>query len=200
MLCVNFVSICQQPFHFLLGTAVAQLQVIQHGVVLLGKSLVCILDRLHVAAHFIGIVRHISQCHIRHRCCGLGISAQRFDQSGRKARDGFHVGIGRHARRPVRLCSSVFYGICIFLEQRIDTAQALLQIRTFSQGFLQHRSDPRRHQRVFDHAAGTAAEAAAGGFTDTAEKTLDPGCHTLHGGHHLHICSCNFTLCHGSPP
>lgn len=51
--------------HFLLCAAVAQLEVIEHRIVLLGKALVGILNGGHIRAHLVGVIGHIRDCHIR---------------------------------------------------------------------------------------------------------------------------------------
>ena len=49
-------GIFQQTLHFSLGAAVSKFQSVQHGIVLLGKSLLGVGDPLHVGAELIGIV------------------------------------------------------------------------------------------------------------------------------------------------
>ena len=55
-----------QSRHLFLRTSVSELQVIQHGVVLFRKPLICVLDRLHIRAHFVGVVGHIFQRAVGH--------------------------------------------------------------------------------------------------------------------------------------
>ena len=89
----------KQSLHFLLCAAVAQLEVVEHRVVLLGKALVGILNGGHIRTHLIGVVGHIRNCHIRILCGLFGIAAERLDETCGEARDRFHVLIGRESCR-----------------------------------------------------------------------------------------------------
>ena len=119
----------KQSFHFLFCAAVAQFEVVEHRVVLLGKTLIGILNGGHIRAHLIGVVGHIRDCHIRILCGFLGIAAERLDQACGKARDRLHVLIGRESCRfvcvggiPLDLLRGVF-------EQSVNTADQLLIVR-----------------------------------------------------------------------
>ena len=116
----------QQPLHLLLGAAKAQLQVIQHGVVLLGKALISVLDTLDVAAHLVGVVRHVRDGHIRHLHGLPGVAAQTADQRRGKARGRLHIGIGAQARRLVGIVCVVHQCLGVALEQRLHAADQLL--------------------------------------------------------------------------
>jgi len=122
----NRLCIGKQTFHFGLGAAVAEFQVVQHRIVLLGKSLVCVLDESDIRTHLIGIIRHIGNGHIRILYCRLGISSKGRNKGGRKRCDRGHIVVCRHTRRLIGV-------VCIFLQcsrgilkQRIDTADQLL--------------------------------------------------------------------------
>ena len=56
--------IFQEPLHFGLCAAVTELKVVEHGVVLLGKSLIRRLNRGHIRSHFVCIIGHVSDCHV----------------------------------------------------------------------------------------------------------------------------------------
>ena len=81
----------KKTLHFLFGAAVAEFEVIEHGVVLLGKALVGVLYGRHVGTHLVGVVRHIRDGHVSVFHSLFGIAAQGRDQACGKARDGFHV-------------------------------------------------------------------------------------------------------------
>ena len=72
----NRLCIGKQTLHFRLSAAVAEFQVVQHRVVLLGKTLVGVLDESDVRTHLIGIIRHIGNSHIRILYCRLSISSK----------------------------------------------------------------------------------------------------------------------------
>ena len=71
----------KQPLHFRFRAAVAELQVVQHRVVLLGKALICRLDHGHIRAHFVGVVGHIRNRHVGILDCLFGVAAKRLDQT-----------------------------------------------------------------------------------------------------------------------
>ena len=118
----------KQSLHLGLGTAVTQLQVIEHGVVLLCEALIRRLYGRHVGAHLIGVVRHVGDCHIgvSHRL--LGVSAQRGDKARGEGRDRLHVLVGGKARRPVRVRCVFLQPARRFLKECIYAADELLII------------------------------------------------------------------------
>ena len=93
------VRVLDEALHLLLGAAVAELQVVQHRVVLLGKTLVGILNGGHIRAHLVGVIGHIRDCHIRILCGFLGIAAEGLDQACRERGDRLHVLVGRKSCR-----------------------------------------------------------------------------------------------------
>ena len=119
----------KQAFHFLLCTAVAQLEVVEHRVVLLGKTLIGILNGGHIRAHLIGVVGHIRDCHIRILCGFLGIAAEGLDEACGKARDCLHVLVGRKSCRFVCVGGIPLNLLRGVLEQGVDTADQLLVVR-----------------------------------------------------------------------
>nr|UWF92368.1 MAG: hypothetical protein [Bacteriophage sp.] len=119
----------EQSLHFLLCAAVAQLEVIEHRIVLLGETLVGILNGGHIRAHFIGVIGHIRNCHIRILCGLFGIAAEGLDQACGEPCDRLHVLVGGKTGRfvcvggiPLNLLRGVF-------EQSVNTADQLLIVR-----------------------------------------------------------------------
>ncbi len=128
----NGCSIRKQPFHFGLGAAVAQLEVVQHGIVLLGKALVCVLDESDVRTHLIGVIRHVGDSHIRIFDCGLRITAQGLDKRCGEGCDRGHIVVSRHTRRFICVGSVFLQFAGGLLEQGVDTAHKLF---VFAVGF-----------------------------------------------------------------
>ena len=118
----------EQPLHFLLCAAVAQLEVIEHRIVLLGETLVGILNGGHIRAHLVGVIGHIRDCHIRILCGFLGITAERLDQACGKARDRLHVLVGGKASRFVCVGGVPLDLLRGVLEQSVNTADQLLVV------------------------------------------------------------------------
>ena len=116
----------KQSLHFLLCAAVAQLEVVEHRVVLLGKTLVGILNGGHIRTHLIGVIGHIRDCHICILCGFLGIAAEGLDEACGKARDRFHVLIGRESCRFVCVGGIPLDLLRGVLEQRVNAADQLL--------------------------------------------------------------------------
>ena len=121
--------VLEQALHLGLGAAVAQLQVVQHGVILLGKPLIGRLDRGHVGTHLVGVVRHIRNGHVRILDRLFRVPAKGRDQACRERRDCLHVLVGRKARRLVRAFGILLQFPGGVLEQGVDTADQLLIIR-----------------------------------------------------------------------
>ena len=115
----------KQSFHFLLRAAVAQLEVVEHGVVLLGKALVGILNGGHIRAHLVGVIGHIRDCHIRILCGLFGIAAERLDEACGEARDRLHVLVGRESCRFVCVGGIPLNLLRGVLEQSVNTADQL---------------------------------------------------------------------------
>ena len=118
----------KQALHFLLCAAVAQLEVIEHRIVLLGKALIGILNGGHIRAHLVGVIGHIRDCHIRILCGFLGITAERLDQACGKARNRFHVLVGRKSCRFVCVGGVPLDLLRGVLEQSVNTADQLLVV------------------------------------------------------------------------
>ena len=116
----------KQSLHFLLCAAVAQLEVVEHRVVLLGKALVGILNGGHIRAHLVGVIGHIRDCHIRILCGFLGIAAERLDEACGKARDRLHVLVGGKSCRFVCVGGVPLNLLRGVLEQSVNAADQLL--------------------------------------------------------------------------
>ena len=116
----------KQAFHFLLCTAVAQLEIVEHRVVLLGKTLIGILNGGHIRAHLVGVIGHIRDCHIRILCGLFGIAAEGLDEACGKARDRLHVLVGRKSCRFVCIGGIPLDLLRGVLEQSVNTADQLL--------------------------------------------------------------------------
>ena len=116
----------EQPLHFLLCAAVAQLEVIEHRIVLLGKALVGILNGGHIRAHLVGVIGHIRDCHIRIFGGLLGIAAEGLDEACGEARHRFHVFVSGKTSRFVCVGGVPLDLLRGVLEQGIHTADQLL--------------------------------------------------------------------------
>ena len=116
----------QQPLHFLFRAAKPQLQVVQHGVVLLSKALIGVLDALDVAAHLVGVVRHVRDGHVYQLHGFLGVAAQTAHQRSGEACRRLHVVVGAQARRLVGGFRVLYQLFGAALEQRLHAADQLL--------------------------------------------------------------------------
>ena len=106
----------------------AELQVVQHRVILFREALVGVLDHVHGRPHLVRVVGHVDDGHVGHFGRFLGISAEGLEQGRREARDRAHVVIGRHARRLVGpICRRDDRVSCI-AEERLHASDVLLQL------------------------------------------------------------------------
>ena len=83
--------VLEEPLHFLFRTAIPELEVIEHCIVLLCKAGVCVLNRGHVRAHFVSVVGHIRNCHVRIFRGFLRVPAEGGDKARGKPGHGFHI-------------------------------------------------------------------------------------------------------------
>ena len=185
----KFFGIIQQTLHFSLRTTIAQLEVVQHGIVLLGKSLIGILDILHIRAHLVGVVGHIHHGHIGKLGGGIGILAHAGKQACRKAGGLLHVVVGGKTHGLVGLrcivkngllglhqgCIFVFNGIHRFAhglgiffhalaactKQRFNAADALLQGTAHIKRVLDDLTDASGGKHFFDSADQLGTNALA---------------------------------------
>ncbi len=74
-------GIGQQAFHLSFCAAVAELQIVEHRVILLGKPLIGVLDGGNVRAHFVGVVGHIGNRRIRGPGRLGGVTAEGLDEA-----------------------------------------------------------------------------------------------------------------------
>ena len=129
-------GIGQQPLHFGFRSAVTELQVVQHRVVLLGKSLIRRLDHRHIRAHFVGVVGHIRNCHVGILDRLFGVAAKRLDQACGERGDRLHVFVCRQTRCFIGVCSVALQLLGVVLEQRVHTAHQLLIVGVGRNDFL----------------------------------------------------------------
>ena len=122
----DLLGVLQQALHLSLRTAVAQLEVVEHGVVLLRKALIGVLDVLHRGTHLVCIVRHIHHRHVGQLGGGVRVFADAGKQAGGKAGGGLHVVVGRQTGGLVSLRGIGLDLIGTVLEQRLHAAKALL--------------------------------------------------------------------------
>ena len=132
----NCLRISQQPLHFGFRAAVAELQVVQHRVVLLGKALICRLDHGHIRAHLVGVVGHICNCHVGVFDRLFGVAAEGLDQTCRERGDRLHVFVCRQTRCFIGVCSVALQLLGIIFEQCIYAAHQLLIIGVGGNDFL----------------------------------------------------------------
>ena len=132
----NLLRISQQPLHFLFRAAVAQLQIVQHGVVLFGKALIGILDAGHVRAHLVGVIRHIRDRAVRFLGRSLRVAAQRLQQGCGEAGDGLHVLVRAQAGSLVGVVGILLHLRGGLLEQGVHAADQLLLLGKAHNGLL----------------------------------------------------------------
>ena len=119
--------IIQQSLHLRFGATISQLQVVQHGIILLREPLVGILDGFHVSAHLIGIIRHIHHGHIRDLSRFCRIPGNTLQQRSRKAGHVLHILVGRHTSRLIGIVCVINDCLGAVLEQSFHSAYVLLQ-------------------------------------------------------------------------
>ena len=157
----KFFGIIQQTLHFSLRTTIAQLEVVQHGIVLLGKALIGVLDILHIRTHLVGVVGHIHHGHIGKLGGGIGILAHAGKQACRKAGGLLHVVVGGKAHSLVSLGGILLDGIGTVLEQCLNAADALLQGTAHVDGILDDFADACGGKHFFDSADQLGTNALA---------------------------------------
>ena len=185
----DLLRVGQQTLHLGLRAAIAQLEVIQHGIVLLCKALIGILDILHIRTHLVGVVGHVHHGHVGKLGGGIGILAHAGKQAGRKAGGLLHVVVGGKTHGLVGLrcivkngllglhqgCIFVFNGIHRFAhglgiffhalaactEQCFNAADALLQGTAHVDGILDDFADASGGKHFFDSADQLGTNALA---------------------------------------
>ena len=124
-----FLRIGKQSLHFLLCAAVAQLEVVEHRVVLLGETLVGILNGGHIRAHLVGVIGHIRDCHVCILCGLFGIAAEGLDEACGEPCDRLHVLVGGKTSRFVCIGGIPLDLLRGVLEQSVNAADQLLIVR-----------------------------------------------------------------------
>ena len=187
----DLLCVLQQALHFSLRAAVAQLQVVQHGIVLLCKALIGVLDILHIRAHLIGIISHVHHGHVGQLGCSIGVVAYAGQQAGCKAGGLLHVIVGGQAHSLIGLGGIGLDGVGAVFEQRLHAAQALLQCTAQVEGFRDELADACRSHDLFDRADQLCTDALAGLFAQAvgllAENVGQRSTDALRRGHDLHI-------------
>ena len=133
---LDSLCILQKTLHFGAGTAIAQLQVVQQRIVLLGKTLIRILDAGHVRAEFIGIVGHVLDRHISILRGLDSIAAHALQQARGKAHYSLHVLVCVHACGRVCFAGVLDHGGCATFEKGLHTAYELFCLCVRSCGVL----------------------------------------------------------------
>ena len=162
----QILGVLQEALHLGLGATVAELQVVQHRVVLFREALVRVLDHVHGRAHFVRVVGHVGDGHVRHFCSFLGVAAEGLEQGRREGRHGAHVVIGGHTRRLVGSVRCRDDGIRAVAEEGLDAAYVLLEGAHAAQSCL-----PEIHQAVNGPSHHLAAENAQRLLCDTRDLT-----------------------------
>ncbi|MPM71300.1 hypothetical protein SDC9_118264 [bioreactor metagenome] len=126
----------KEPLHLGFCAAVAELEVVEHRVILLGKALIGVLNRRNACAHFVGVVRHVGNRRIRRLGRLGGVAAEGLDEAGRKARDRLHVLIGGHSGGLKSVGGIALDSRAGILEQRVHAAHQLFVVRVSGDDFL----------------------------------------------------------------
>ena len=165
----QLVRVGDEPLHFRLGAAVAELEVVQHRVIAASKRLIRLLDGLDVGAHLVGVVRHVDDGLIAHLCGLGGVPAKRTDQRGREARDLVHIVVRADAGRLVRFGRVLLHSAGSALEQGVDAADRLLP-----RGIRAQRLLAGGHQRAADgcHTCSDGGDRSRGEALDMGDRVL----------------------------
>ena len=158
----DLLGVLQQALHLGLRAAVAQLEVVQHGVILLGKPLIGVLDVLHGGAHLVGVVGHIHHGHVGQLGSCVGVLANAGQQTGRKTGGLLHVVVGRKANGLVGLGGILLDRVGTVLEQRFHAAKALLQGTAHVDGIRDDLADAGRRDHFLQGADEFLTDALPG--------------------------------------
>ena len=133
------VHIVNKPLHLFLCAAVPQLEIVQHGVVLLCEALISILYRLYRCAHLVCVVGHINDSLISDPCRFFSVAAEGVYKGSRKGCDLLHVLVGGYTRRAeCFLCVFPDRGLCPG-KKGLDTAHELFIFTIGIRRFLNER-------------------------------------------------------------
>ena len=87
------------------------------------------MDGCDVRTHFIGVIGHIRNRHVRNLRCFCGIAAEGLDKTCRKARDGFHIFVGGHTGGLEGIFSILLNRLRRFTKECINAADQLFVVR-----------------------------------------------------------------------
>ena len=158
--------ISQEALHLCLGATVAELQVVQHRVILLCEALIGVLDHVHGRAHLVRIVGHVYDGHVGHFGRFLSVSTEGLEQRRREARDRAHVVVGGHARRLVGTIRRRDDRVSCIAEERLHASDVLLQLPHTVEGRLSEVGQS--INRSGHHLAGKHAQRLLGDACDLA--------------------------------
>ena len=134
----------EQALHLLLGAAVAELQVVEHGKVALRKAGVSVLNGVERRAHFVGVVRHVTHCHVGQVCRLLHVTAEGIHHRRSGRRCSLHVVVHAHASALEGSRSVCFDRIRRITKERLHAACELLEVRIRIERLLADRTDRSR--------------------------------------------------------
>ena len=171
----------QQALHLGFRAAVAQFQVVQHGVILLCEALIGVLDALHRRAHLGRVVRHVLDRGVRREHSLRGVPAVGGLQRSAEAHRLLRVIVSADAVFG-RLHGEQLHGPGRLLIDRVQTAEALLQRSAGVEGVLQGFPDGRPDAQLSQAAQQLLSDGAAGFFRaggaavqQRLDFALDPG-------------------------
>ena len=117
---VHFVGhsgrVFDEPLHFGLGATITELEVVEHGVVLLCEALICILDVCDVGSHLVCVVAHADDGAVCIVGGLFGVASESLNERCREAGRGFHVIRRADLRRLVGLLCICHQIGCAVLE------------------------------------------------------------------------------------
>ena len=125
-------GILYQSEHLTCCAAITKLQVVQHGIVLLGKALIRILDRFHRGAHLVGIIGHVRDRNASVFRCSHCISAKTRIKGCCKACHGLHILICGETH--ILVCAQSCLFNCFFCFRKLVILASDF-LNTFSSGF-----------------------------------------------------------------
>ena len=153
----DFRSVIEKALHLLFGAAIPELQVVEHGVVLLREALVRVFDAGHVRAHLVGIVGHVGDGHVGVLRRLLGVTTEGGNQSRGEARHRLHVLVGGNTGGFVCVVRIILHSLRRVFEERINAAYQLFILCVGFDDFLAHRQScgaGGSHGRTHRHKPG----------------------------------------------
>ena len=128
LLARQLLGVAQESLHLLLRSAVSELQIVEHGVVLLGEALVGVLDGLHGGAHLVRVVGHVDHGHVADFGGLGGVAVQGADEGRAEARELLHVLVHALASRAVCVLRVLHHCVAALLGQRLHATSQLLVV------------------------------------------------------------------------